>query len=65
MQKKLQPNASRVVLVKWRFKPREDGEHGTAKMWWSDGSKSEIEATYLDAVRGLSAVQDSGGEKPA
>lgn len=65
MPKKPQPTASGVVLVKWRFKPQKDGDQGTAKMWWSDGTKTESEASYLDAVRALSAVQDNGGAKPS
>jgi len=65
MPKKPQPDASRVVLVKWRFKPQKEGEQGTAKMWWSDGSKTEAEASYMEAVGALSAVQDNGGAKPS
>jgi hypothetical protein len=65
MPKKPQPDAARIVLVKWRFKPQKDSEQGIAKMWWSDGSKTETEASYMDAVRALSAVQDNGGVKPS
>lgn len=65
MPKKPQLDASRIVLVKWRFKPQKEGEQGIAKMWWSDGSKTEAEASYMEAVRALSAVQDNGGAKPS
>lgn len=65
MPQQPQPDKARVVLVKWRFKPEKTGEQGIAKMWWSDGSKTEVEASYLDAVRALSAVQDNGGQKPS
>lgn len=65
MSKKPQADGSRVVLVKWRFKPQKDGAQGTAKMWWSDGSKTEAETSYMEAVQALSAVQDNGGAKPS